>query len=55
MSPSVDILSQPEEQLATLKNGLNGKLAYDVSENYEGNYRFAPIEEAEVSRAMIKR
>ncbi|KAF8231731.1 thiamine biosynthesis Thi4 protein [Tricholoma matsutake] len=28
---------------------------YDVSENYEGQYRFAPIEEAQVSRAMIKR
>ncbi|KAI0050412.1 Thi4-domain-containing protein [Auriscalpium vulgare] len=27
----------------------------DVSENYEGDYRFAPIEEAQVSRAMIKR
>ncbi|KAG5634606.1 hypothetical protein H0H81_001400 [Sphagnurus paluster] len=28
---------------------------YDLVENYEGNYRFAPIEEAQVSRAMIKR
>jgi cysteine-dependent adenosine diphosphate thiazole synthase len=28
---------------------------YDVSENYEGQYHFAPIEEAQVSRAMIKR
>lgn len=28
---------------------------YDVCEDYEGNYRFAPIEEAQVSRAMIKR
>ncbi|KIK52064.1 hypothetical protein GYMLUDRAFT_50135 [Collybiopsis luxurians FD-317 M1] len=28
---------------------------YDVAENYEGQYRFAPIKEAEVSRAMIKR
>lgn len=27
----------------------------DVNEDYEGNYRFAPITEAEVSRAMIKR
>lgn len=26
-----------------------------VLENYEGNYKFAPISEAEVSRAMIKR
>jgi thiamine thiazole synthase len=27
----------------------------DVCEDYEGHYRFAPIEEAQVSRAMIKR
>jgi len=26
-----------------------------IEENYEGGYKFAPIEEAEVSRAMIKR
>ncbi|KIK99865.1 hypothetical protein PAXRUDRAFT_822318 [Paxillus rubicundulus Ve08.2h10] len=31
------------------------KTSYDVCEDYEGNYRFAPIEEAQVSRAMIKR
>ncbi len=28
---------------------------YNVLEDYEGSYRFAPIEEAQVSRAMIKR
>ena len=28
---------------------------YNVLEDYEGGYRFAPIEEAQVSRAMIKR
>lgn len=27
----------------------------DVSENYDGQYRFAPIQESQVSRAMIKR
>ena len=27
----------------------------DVQEDYHGEYRFAPIEEAQVSRAMIKR
>ncbi|THV00809.1 Thi4-domain-containing protein [Dendrothele bispora CBS 962.96] len=37
----------------TLK-GLAGS-EVDVLENYEGQYRFAPIEEAQVSRAMIKR
>lgn len=33
----------------------NSPLVYDVNEDYQGNYRFAPIEEAQVSRAMIKR
>ncbi|RDB17829.1 Thiamine thiazole synthase [Hypsizygus marmoreus] len=28
---------------------------YDVLEDYDGHYRFAPIEESQVSRAMIKR
>lgn len=27
----------------------------DVAENYDGQYRFAPIQESQVSRAMIKR
>lgn len=33
----------------------NDSATHDVAENYEGQYRFAPIEEAQVSRAMIKR
>ncbi len=28
---------------------------YEVLEDYNGKYQFAPIEEAQVSRAMIKR
>ncbi|KAG6890629.1 hypothetical protein C0995_006605 [Termitomyces sp. Mi166 len=28
---------------------------YDILEDYEGKYRFAPIEESQVARAMIKR
>ncbi|KAL0069795.1 thiamine metabolism-related protein [Marasmius tenuissimus] len=35
-------------------NGSNG-VKYDSLEDYQGNYKFAPIEEAQVSRAMIKR
>ncbi|KAJ8474524.1 hypothetical protein ONZ45_g15925 [Pleurotus djamor] len=31
------------------------QLNYEIAENYDGDYKFAPIEEAEVSRAMIKR
>jgi thiamine thiazole synthase len=40
-----------------LKNSVNGtaQQSQDVLEDYNGNYKFAPIEEAEVSRAMIKR
>lgn len=40
---------------AALKNGNGVSYADKVVEDYEGNYQFAPIEEAEVSRAMIKR
>jgi thiamine thiazole synthase len=39
-------------------NGLNGRHSYsddEVKEDYAGDYRFAPVEEAQVSRAMIKR
>ena len=39
-------------------NGVNGSLttkADDALEDYSGNYKFAPIEEAQVARAMIKR
>jgi len=28
---------------------------YNILEDYRGGYRFAPIEESQVSRAMIKR
>ncbi|KAK0187848.1 thiazole biosynthetic enzyme [Armillaria mellea] len=31
------------------------KTFMDVAENYDGQYRFAPIQESQVSRAMIKR
>lgn len=40
-------------------NGVNGVKAAakdaDVLEDYTGNYKFAPVHEAEVSRAMVKR
>ena len=38
-----------------LKNGNVNGADVKVNEDYEGNYEFAPIEEADVSRAMIKR
>lgn len=41
--------------LEAKKNGAQAETKFEVSENYDGDYRFAPIEEAQVSRAMIKR
>ncbi|KAL7280002.1 hypothetical protein ACG7TL_006415 [Trametes sanguinea] len=59
MAPAVVYGSLPDEvPLLLNKNGLKADATnrtYDVKEDYEGNYRFAPIEEAQVSRAMIKR
>jgi len=59
MVPPVATYSHPIDDAPILqakKNGVNGsKPSYDVLEDYEGGYRFAPIEEAQVSRAMIKR
>lgn len=48
----------PTDDVAVLtakKLTLTAQTSCDVAENYDGDYRFAPIEEAQVSRAMIKR
>ncbi|KAH7905307.1 Thi4 family-domain-containing protein [Hygrophoropsis aurantiaca] len=60
MSPPAATLARPYDEspiLLAKKNGTtpNESTTYDVCEDYEGNYRFAPIEEAQVSRAMITR
>ncbi|EIW59459.1 Thi4-domain-containing protein [Trametes versicolor FP-101664 SS1] len=59
MAPAVTFDSQPlEAPLLLNKTGVKSEVAngaYDVKEDYNGDYRFAPIEEAQVSRAMIKR
>ncbi|CDO71412.1 hypothetical protein BN946_scf184909.g6 [Trametes cinnabarina] len=59
MAPAVIYGSQPDEAPLLLnKNSVKADVAngtYDVKEDYSGDYRFAPIEEAQVSRAMIKR
>ena len=58
MAPPVSVSPVAQEQsILTLKKNLadgNGA-QYEVKEDYDGDYRFAPIEEAQVSRAMIKR
>jgi thiamine thiazole synthase len=41
---------------AALKNGLGSQpQPHEIQENWDGDYKFAPIEESQVSRAMIKR
>ncbi|KAI5117321.1 hypothetical protein M0805_002336 [Coniferiporia weirii] len=61
MSPSAITVETPAQRAqfdpVQLKNVKNLSSAQDgpVLEDYNGNYQFAPIEEADVSRAMIKR
>jgi thiamine thiazole synthase len=55
------VASQQADPIAQLKAQMNGNgvhndvLEHDVNEDYTGDYRFAPIQEAQVSRAMIRR
>lgn len=49
------LLSQKSEMQMNGGSKTNGATDYEVDENWEGKYRFAPIQEAQVSRAMIKR
>ena len=56
MAPPVAVSPAVQESpIYTLKKNLESTGQLDVLENYDGDYRFAPIEEAQVSRAMIKR
>ena len=56
MAPALTVPQAEEALLNGLKkNGVHVETKFEVSEDYEGDYRFAPIEEAQVSRAMIKR
>ena len=58
MAPPVATVDTIEQQnpilLAKAANGSRAD-AFHTVEDYNGNYQFAPIEEAQVSRAMIKR
>ena len=45
----------PAQTLPDVRAPPTTVLKQGVQEDYEGNYRFAPIEEAQVARAMIKR
>jgi thiamine thiazole synthase len=47
--------SKFDNNIGKLKLSNGSTREFDVAENYEGEYRFAPIQEAQVSRAMIKR
>ena len=61
MAPPVAVVPEYQEspllqaKRNALSNNNNNGTQYEVKENYDGDYRFAPIEEAQVSRAMIKR
>ncbi|KAI0365748.1 Thi4-domain-containing protein [Pilatotrama ljubarskyi] len=60
MAPAVIYGSQQPDEAPLLLNKAAVKAdvsngTYQTKEDYEGDYRFAPIEEAQVSRAMIKR
>jgi hypothetical protein len=54
LTPQADTTS-PAYLKQQVYNGQNGHAEADVKEDWTGDYRFAPIQEAEVSRAMIKR
>lgn len=54
MAPALTLESTQLD--AVDKSTLKANVAQsEVKENYEGQYQFAPIEESQVSRAMIKR
>lgn len=53
--PSVSSLKSQLNGSKTETNGLKSEAKQEILEDWSGNYQFAPIEEAEVSRAMIKR
>jgi cysteine-dependent adenosine diphosphate thiazole synthase len=56
MAPALTIPQADEAPLfESMKNSTQAETKLEVAENYDGDYRFAPIEEAQVSRAMIKR
>jgi len=57
MAPALTVPQAEEAPLLdSKKNGVDAaSIKYEVAENYDGDYRFAPVEEAQVSRAMIKR
>ncbi|KAK7681532.1 hypothetical protein QCA50_015264 [Cerrena zonata] len=57
MAPSVATIEITEQQNPVLVAKANGSKVdnFQAIEDYNGKYQFAPIEEAQVSRAMIKR
>ncbi|CAL1712604.1 unnamed protein product [Somion occarium] len=56
MAPVATLPTSEQNPVLLAKANANGSKAdFHASEDYNGNYQFAPIEEAQVSRAMIKR
>lgn len=54
MAPALTLNSEGHLE-STPKANPKSVAQTDTQENYDGHYQFAPIEEAQVSRAMIKR
>lgn len=58
MTPPVAVYSETERVTELIGKPTTMKIEaqdHEVLEDYNGKYQFAPIEEAQVSRAMIKR
>ncbi|RXW22475.1 hypothetical protein EST38_g3375 [Candolleomyces aberdarensis] len=55
MAPALTLENTQLDAASTLSLKATGAAQPEVRENYEGQYQFAPIEESQVARAMIKR
>lgn len=54
MTPPVATSAYLEDSPLMVKKPLT-EVQYETKEDYNGDYKFAPIKEAQVSRAMTKR
>ena len=57
MAPALIVPAFDEAPLLLSKKNITqaNDTKYEVAEDYHGGYQFAPIQEAQVSRTMIKR
>jgi hypothetical protein len=55
MAPALTLENTQLDATSKVSLKATGAAQPEVNENYDGNYQFAPIEESQVARAMIKR